>query len=257
MGKTVRVVDYTGGIYFVGRDVCTILGYANPNQAMKAHCKGITIQYTLNTSGGPQSYRIISEPDLYRLICGSKLPSAERFEDWIFSEVLPDIRKHGAYLTVEKAEEIINNPDLVIQLAMQVKDARAKSAELQRTVEHQAVQIGILEPKAAFRDAFMESKGNILVRDFATHIKQALKLKSFGQNAMFKWLKDNGYMNCNRYPSARSVSSGWLHVTEGVHYNPVLEQMERHHTTRITPVGQEYFFNKLKEEFAKNANNIQ
>jgi prophage antirepressor-like protein len=95
--STVRVVHLDGEAWFVGKDVAERLGYADPTSAMKQHCKGVVKRHPLQTAGGLQEVRILSEPDVLRLIVGSKLPAAERFERWIFEEVLPSIRKTGSY----------------------------------------------------------------------------------------------------------------------------------------------------------------
>lgn len=95
--RAVRVVMVDGEPWFVGKDVAEVLGYTNHNKALGDHCKGVTKRYPLQTPGGPQEVRIISEPDMLRLIVGSKLPAAERFERWVFEEVLPSIRKTGRY----------------------------------------------------------------------------------------------------------------------------------------------------------------
>lgn len=91
------VVDDNGEVWFVGKDVAGVLGYANPSDAISKHCKGVAKRYPLQTPGGTQEVRIISEPDLFRLVVNSKLPAAERFERWVFEEVLPTIHKTGAY----------------------------------------------------------------------------------------------------------------------------------------------------------------
>jgi len=96
--QAVRVVMVDGEPWFVGKDVAEVLGYTNHNKALGDHCKGVTKRYPLQTPGGLQELRIISEPDMYRLIVGSTLPAAERFERWMFEVVLPSIRKTGAYV---------------------------------------------------------------------------------------------------------------------------------------------------------------
>lgn len=96
--QAVRVVKVDGEPWFVGKDVAEVLGYARPNDALQQHCKGAVKRRPLSTPGGTQELRIISEPDMLRLIVGSKLPAAERFERWVFEEVLPSIRKTGAYV---------------------------------------------------------------------------------------------------------------------------------------------------------------
>ena len=95
--QAVRVVMVDGEPWFVGKDVACVLGYANHADAISKHCKGVAKRYPLQTTGGLQEVRIISEPDMMRLIVGSKLPAAERFERCVFEEVLPSIRKTGRY----------------------------------------------------------------------------------------------------------------------------------------------------------------
>src|ERR1700693_495310 len=97
-GAQVRTVNIDGELYFVGSDVAERLGYANPSKAMSDHCKGITKRYPLQTAGGVQELRVLDAPDVLRLIIKSKLPSAVRFERWVFEEVLPAIRKTGGYM---------------------------------------------------------------------------------------------------------------------------------------------------------------
>lgn len=95
--REIRVITIDGEPWFVGKDVCEALGYVNPNKAMSDHCKGVTKRYPLQTAGGLQEVRILSEPDVYRLIASCTLPEGERFERWVFEEVLPSIRKTGRY----------------------------------------------------------------------------------------------------------------------------------------------------------------
>lgn len=115
---------------WVARDVATALGYKNPADAIKRHCKGVAIHDTLHTAGGAQKVRVIAEPDLYRLIVGSDLETAQEFERVVFEEVLPSIRKRGGYLTPEAAEAALTDPDFIIRLATDLKAERAKVAEL-------------------------------------------------------------------------------------------------------------------------------
>ena len=104
----VRVIERDGEPWFVGKDVCKLLGYTNPAKAMNDHCKGITNRYPLLTDGGIQEVRVISESDVMRLICSSKLPDAVRFESWVFDEVLPAIRKTGKYaVRTSDAEKVL------------------------------------------------------------------------------------------------------------------------------------------------------
>lgn len=101
-GANIRALEIDGEPYFAGKDVTEALGYVNSSDAIATHCKGIAKRYPLQTAGGKQELRVLSEPDVLRLIVNSTLPAAERFERWVFEEVLPSIRKTGGY-TAPKA----------------------------------------------------------------------------------------------------------------------------------------------------------
>jgi len=106
---TIRTITSGGQILFCGRDVATALGYANTKDALVRHCKGVVNHYPLETAGGIQQVRFISEGDLYRLIVSSNLPAAEQFEAWVFDDVLPSIRRHGMYAI----DELLNDDEFL------------------------------------------------------------------------------------------------------------------------------------------------
>lgn len=114
----VRTLETNGVVLFSGSDVAKALGYSRPADAVSAHCKGSVI-HRLPTAGGTQDVKFIPESDLYRLVFRSKLPTAEKFTDWVTMEVLPSIRKHGAYMTDETIEQVLSDPDTIIRLATQ------------------------------------------------------------------------------------------------------------------------------------------
>lgn len=126
-----RTVVIDGARWWVGKDVCKILGYTNPNKAMQDHCKGVTNRYPLPTAGGMQEIRIISLPDVYRLISGSKLPAAVRFEAWIYEDVLPTIHKSGGY-AIEKTESLEELHDLLKRSERSLKFLTTERAYLSR-----------------------------------------------------------------------------------------------------------------------------
>lgn len=107
---TIRTITADGTVLFCGRDIATALGYANTKDALARHCKGVAKRYPLQTSGGIQQARFITEGDVYRLIISSKLPAAGQFETWVFDEILPAIRKHGLYAISDVAE----NPEMLL-----------------------------------------------------------------------------------------------------------------------------------------------
>jgi prophage antirepressor-like protein len=100
------IIDERGEVYFVGKDVCEVLGYADAANAMKRHCKGVAKRHPLQTHGGTQEVRVLAEPDVMRLIVGSKLPAAEAFERLVFEEILPSIRKTGSYTARPAADPV-------------------------------------------------------------------------------------------------------------------------------------------------------
>lgn len=125
----VRVVSIDGEPWFVARDVATVLGYSDPTNAVKQHCKGVANHHPLQTAGGTQQVRVISEPDVLRMIVSSKLPAAEKFERWVFEEVIPEIRRTGGYgQTPALTEQEIVHQALQITVR-QVKELEAKVAE--------------------------------------------------------------------------------------------------------------------------------
>ena len=142
-GNVRTLTEADGTILFCGKDVAEALGYLNISKALNDHCRGVTKRYISTKSSNRHGsfereveYSFITEPDLYRLIVASKLPSAQKFERWVFEEVLPTIRKTGGYLTPEKVEEALCNPDVLIDLAQQIKSLRAQRDEAIRTKYH-------------------------------------------------------------------------------------------------------------------------
>ncbi|WP_246695436.1 Bro-N domain-containing protein [Methylobacterium sp. P1-11] len=137
----IRVIDIDGSMFFVGKDVAEQLGYTNPSKAMADHCKGVTKRYPLSTSGGVQEVRVLSEPDVLRLIVKSNLPAALRFERWVFEEVLPTIRKHGAYASdpalmrqIEELSAKLANVEAAADLALEAA-GRIEMGKLAPTVD--------------------------------------------------------------------------------------------------------------------------
>mgnify|MGYP002523782618 CR=1 FL=1 len=127
----IRTAEINGKPYFVANDVAKALGYKRPADAVTAHCKG-SVKHRYLTEGGEQELKVIPEGDLYRLIMGSRLPSAEKFESWVMDEVLPAIRSHGLYATDNVIDNILNNPDFGIELLTKLKEERTARVEAER-----------------------------------------------------------------------------------------------------------------------------
>ena len=137
--------------YFPATDVAKILGYSDPYSAVRQHTKEKGwVNHPVPTKGGRQRKKFIDEGNLYRLITNSKLPQAEQFESWVFDEVLPTIRKHGAYMTPETIEKVLTDPDTIIQLATRLKDEQTKRKQLEKENKQ-------LKPKATYHDLVLQS----------------------------------------------------------------------------------------------------
>lgn len=128
---SVRTVEIDGKPYFIANDVAKALGYVETAKAIRTHCKGVS-EMDIPTNGGVQTMKVIPEGDVYRLIIRSNLPSAEKFESWVFDEVIPDIRKHGIYATDNVINQILNNPDFGIELLNTLKQERAARVEAEK-----------------------------------------------------------------------------------------------------------------------------
>lgn len=166
---SVRTVDVDGKTYFMANDVAKALGYSDCPKAVRTHCKGVA-EIATPTAGGVQNVKFIPEGDIYRLVIKSQLPTAERFERWVFDEVLPTIRKHGMYAE----DELLDNPDLLISVAQKLKEERERNKRLEK--EKQALEqetiamdkkISELTPKANYVDIILQSTSTVLTTQIA------------------------------------------------------------------------------------------
>lgn len=181
---SVRTAEVDGRTLFAGNDIASALGYKQPADAIRNHCKGV-YELSTPTNSGTQMMKYISEGDVYRLITHSRLPEAEKFEHWVFDEVLPSIRKHGAYMTDDALHKAITEPDFLIKLATELKEEQEKRKELESTVAVQSQQITELQPKASYYDVVLNSKDLLSIGKIA---------KDFGKSAVWlnKWLHEQG-----------------------------------------------------------------
>ena len=240
----VRTVQVNGEPWFVAKDVCAVL-------ELKDHRTSINLldedeRHTVPVTdalGRNQDTYIVNEPGLYSLILRSRKPEAKTFKRWITHEVLPTIRKtNGVYLSQQKAEEILHDPDLIIGLAQQVKELRAKT-------EHQQKQIEADRPKTIFADAVSVAQTTILIGDLAKIIKQ--NGIEIGQKRLFERMRNEGFLIKNgsskNMPTQRSMDLGLMQVKESTVNNPD-GSVRITKTTKITGKGQLYFVNKFIEE---------
>lgn len=234
----IRTIERGGEPWFVGKDVAGALGYSKERNAIATHVdeedkKDAPIQGDL---GGTQSMTIINESGLYSLVLSSKLPNAKKFKRWITSEVIPSIRKHGAYMTPDKLEQVLLNPDTLMQLAQNLKDEQEKRRALQEQVEAQ-------KPAVLFAGAVETSKSSILIGELAKILKQnGIKI---GPIRLFEWMRQNGYLirrNGSDYnmPTQRAMEMGLFEIKETsiVHADGHTSISK---TPKVTGKGQVYF----------------
>lgn len=237
----IRTVEIEGEPYFVGKDVAAILGYAKPLNALATHVDedDSLKQGLIDSIGRMQETILINESGLYSLILSSKLPNAKQFKRWVTSEVLPSIRKHGAYMTDNTLEQALTSPDFLIKLATELKNEKEQRKALEEKVE-------LDKPKVLFAEAVETAKTSILVGDLAKLIKQ--NGVDIGQKRLFEYLRENGYLmkngNSKNMPTQKGMSLGLFEVKERTINNPD-GTVKITKTTKVTGKGQTYFINKF------------
>lgn len=243
----VRTMEINGKPYFVANDVARALGYKRPADAVTAHCKG-SVKHRYLTDGGEQELKVIPEGDIYRLTVRSKLPSAEKFEKWVFDEVVPSIRTNGGYIA---GQETLSDEDL---MAKAILVAQRKIKERDQIIEQQKAKIEADRPKTIFADAVSASHTSILIGDLAKLICQ--NGYQIGQKRLFQWMRDNGYLmvsgSSRNMPKQKYVEQGLFEIKESNVQNPD-GSVRITRTTKVSGKGQLYFVNKFLGQEAEKA----
>lgn len=237
----VRTMMIDGSPWFVAKDVCECLDINNSRQALARLDSDEKNSVILNdgTPGNPEK-GIVNEYGLYNLALSSRKPSAKAFKRWITHEVIPAIRKHGAYMTGETLEQALTSPDFLIRLATELKTEQ----EARKMAE---AQIKADKPKVLFADSVAASHGSILVGELAKLLNQ--NGIDIGQNRLFNWLRENGYLICRKgtdynMPTQRSMEMQLFNIKE-----TAITHSDGHvsisKTVKVTGKGQVYFVNKF------------
>lgn len=231
-------------------DICKSLGLSQPSKVKeRLNEKGVRTIPTL-TSGGEQNLLYINEPNLYKAIFQSRKESAERFTEWVTSDVLPSIRKNGGYIA---GQETLSDDEL---LSKALLVAHNKIAERDKIIEQKQARIEQMKPKAIFADAVATSRTSILIGDLAKLICQ--NGYQIGQKRLFEWLRSNGYLcksgSSRNMPMQRYVEQGLFEVKESNVQNPD-GSVRITRTTKITGKGQLYFVNKFLGREIENGRN--
>ncbi|WP_242224548.1 BRO family protein [Bacillus cereus group sp. BfR-BA-01380] len=235
----VRTVVQGEDVWFVAKDVCDILEINNSRQAtsrLDAEEKDVISN---DTPGGKQNLIHVNEYGLYNLVFMSKKPQAKEFKKWVTHEVIPSIRKHGAYMTDQVLEQAVTNPDFAIGLLTKLKEEKEKLAAAQRQIVQQ-------QPLVTFAEACMQSDQTLKVGEVAKlAMKQGIKI---GQKRLFEKLREWELMFKNSTePTQKACERELFEVNQGVKQKPNGEAFTWT-TTYVTPKGQAYIIDRLKKE---------
>ncbi|MCQ6530618.1 phage antirepressor [Bacillus mycoides] len=241
----VRTVTQGEEVLFVAKDICEVLEIKQSSVALKKLDEDEKVVINIHTPGGSQDTWGINEGGLYSLIMTSRKPQAKAFKKWVTSEVLPSIRKHGAYMTDQALEQAVTNPDFMIGLLTNLKEEQAKRIEAERKILQQ-------QPLVTFAEAVQVSTNLISVKQLANLMKQ--KGIDTGRNRLFEWLRENGYLCKKRgslynTPTQYSMDLELFESQEFVRTNSEGEFVTSF-TPKVTGKGQLYFINKFLNQEA-------
>lgn len=238
---SIRVIDRDGEPYFVLKDVCDVLEIERGTRiAERLDEDEVRQASVIDSMGRNQLTYIINESGLYNVILRSDKPQAKKFKKWVTAEVLPSIRKHGAYMTNEALYKAITEPDFLIQLATELRDERNLRMRMQGKIESD-------RPKVLFADAVSASHTSILVGELAKLLRQ--NGVEIGQNRLFQWLRENGFLIRRKgtdwnMPTQSAMEMGLFEIKESTHIDGNGCNITTK-TPKVTGKGQQYFINKL------------
>lgn len=241
----VRTVKQGEDVWFVAKDVSDILGFSEASAMTRTLDEDEKGLHNMQTVQGVQKLTVINESGLYSSILRSRKKEAKAFKKWVTSEVLPSIRKHGAYMTDQVLEQAVTNPDFMIGLLTNLKEEKAKRVEAERTLLQQ-------QPLVTFAEAVQVSTNLITVKQLANLMRQ--KGIDTGQNRLFQWFRENGYL-CKKKGSLYNTPTQYsmdLELFESQEYVRTNSQGEfvTSFTTKVTGKGQLYFINKFLNQEA-------
>ena len=220
---------------FLAKDVANWIEHNKPSELVQLVDKDEKLEAIITHSGQNRKMWFLTEDGLYEVLMQSRKPIAKRFKKGV-KEILKDIRKHGAYLTDDKIEEVLTNPDTIIKLATQIKEERALRKAAEEKVE-------VMTPKAIFADQVVNSIGAVDMGQFAKIVKD--ENINIGRNRLFTWLRDNGFLMNNNTPYQRYIDNNWFVVIDTVVNKGRGDEVIP--KTLVTGRGQFNIVKKLKE----------
>ena len=244
----IRVLKINNEPWFVGKDVATILGYSNTRKALIDHVDdedkkdGVTIR---DSMGRSQLAVVINESGMYSLILSSKLPNAKKFKRWVTSEVLPAIREDGAYITDNKAMQLMSDPqelgNFLLTVGNRVKALEAEKKELKDTNAKQAAKIARDADDVVFAKAIRYSHHAISIGELAEILTQNGFV--IGRNQLFQLLREEKYLSSFNHswnvPMTQMVKRGLFRITHNL-----TRDGRGYSQTWVTPKGQKHIINK-------------
>lgn len=241
-GLQVRVVEKDSEPWFVLKDVCEVLDLRSPDVKQRLNDDVVSTHTVPDSLGRPNKATIINEDGLYEVILDSRKPEAKAFRKWITSEVLPTIRKHGAYLTPAKIEEVLLNPDTLIQLATNLKNEQALRLAAESKLTEQ-------QPLVTFAEICIQSDKSIKVRELARSLSS--HGITIGEKRLYQQLRDWKYIEKHSTePTQKSVELGLFEVVTGAKEKPGGEPFTWR-VTYVTVKGQAHIANRLKSQKVK------
>lgn len=231
----IRTIAEEDCVLFCGTDVARVLGYAEPKSAIRDHCGGV-VKRPLPHPQSPNKtieMNFIPESDLYRLVFRSKLPTAEKFTDWVTTEVLPTIRKHGAYMTRETLQAAITDPDYLLQIVTALKTETDKRKALEAANSRLTVENQIMQPKAEYFDTLVD-------RSVLTNFRETAKELGIPPRTFTKFLLDHKYVYRDKRGKLlpyEAKNKGFFEVKECINDKSGWQGVQ----TLITPKGRDYF----------------
>lgn len=239
-GQIRIVVNENNEPLFCLLDLCNSLGLSNNRKVKSQLDDDVTLSYPiLDNLGREQEATFVTEAGMYTVILRSDSPKAKPMQKWVTNEVLPSIRKHGAYMTNETLEKALTSPDFLIQLATNLKEEKQKRIEAESKIQQDA-------PKVLFADAVSTSQRSCLIAELAKIPQQ--NGVNIGQNRLFSWMRDNGYL-CQKgdyynQPTQKSMKLGLFELKKTSITKPDGSVLVTT-TTKVTGKGQIYFVNKF------------
>lgn len=241
---TVRTIIKDGEPWFVGKDVAENLEYRNGSRDIKRHVDEEDRQKILISDGNqPKPTIVINESGLYSLVLSSKLPSAKRFKRWITAEVLPSIRKHGAYVTDAVLDQLDNNPDLIPDYLHRLREENTKAKDLRQQLATVQGQLEIAQPKADYYNTYIDNREGLCFRYVAKEL-------GIPERRLIQYLLDRKlvYRDAHRHNHVFPCAGTWQHLFIVLDF--YMPHGKPGQYTLLTPAGKEYLMKRKKKIIA-------